>query len=115
MNRRDLLKAAALSMMGPVATVFGGLAFRELRRWHSSDFLGYGCCLHCGETWDHCDPHVTWYGAWDGVDGIFVLCEPCWSKLTPAERRPYYRYWVLEKWKKPERWLEVEDAVLTNR
>lgn len=33
------------------------------------------------------EPHTTWYG--DGA-GCSPLCEPCWQKLTPDERLPFY-------------------------
>jgi len=53
--------------------------------------------------------------------GCFVLCEPCFQSLTPAERLPYYRgLWDL--WKRegddihtPEDWIAISNAVMEGK
>lgn len=52
-------------------------------------------CGRCHVSWRLTEHHLTPY---DEGGGCFPLCEWCWSRLTPAERRPYYErlmaHWV---------------------
>lgn len=43
----------------------------------------------CGKPFNQTDhaPHVTQY---DEIHGAFPLAEPCWAKLTPDQRQPFY-------------------------
>jgi hypothetical protein len=56
---------------------------RWARRFHPA----YSWCGRCGMPWSAVRLHATRFTA---SEGIFVLCEGCWSALTPVERWPYY-------------------------
>jgi hypothetical protein len=48
----------------------------------------YGTCKRCGTPWSHCEGHTTQI---NNAQGVFPLCEDCWSELeTPEARLPYY-------------------------
>lgn len=92
---------------------------------------GYGTCGKCDMPWKFVQHHATSYGSAINVDddpnititgdailfaqvqyGMFVLCERCWSKLTPAERLPHYRE-SYDKWPADHRdWEAIKAAVL---
>lgn len=79
-------------------------------------------CQKCGQAFDWgvgypgVKGHVTYYV--EGA-GVFVLCEDCFAKLTPAERLPYYeRLLQNEKggWRKiPESCDLIRKAVLEGK
>lgn len=88
-----------------------------------------GTCYRCDVPWAFAEHHVTMIGEpklveRDGVTtvtvwgGIFVLCEPCWGKLTPTERLPYYREWY-DKYGEGHSmhrdWSVIESSVLSER
>jgi len=63
--------------------------------------------------------HLTSMSADDSegrrISGMYPLCQPCWARMTPRERLPYY--WDL--WAAADRgpqdlgqWFEIEAAVL---
>ena len=76
---------------------------------------GYSWCKRCGTPWKFIGEHATWYRPGYGV---FALCQPCWSELTPKERLPFYRQ-VFDDWERvgcgDREWPEIERAVLTER
>ncbi len=92
---------------------------------------GYGACGKCVMPWKFTNQHFTSYGSPVNTDfdpnvsvegdmilfaqvqyGMFVLCERCWTKLTPAERLPYYRE-SYDKWHTGSRnWEDIKSAVL---
>lgn len=47
----------------------------------------YSGCGRCDTTWAFVDYHNTFYTE---NNGMFPLCEKCWSELTPEQRLPYY-------------------------
>jgi hypothetical protein len=58
----------------------------------------FGRCLRCKEPWNIAVPHGTTYDEATG-NGMFPLCEPCWTALgTPFYRLPYYRS-LWEDWR----------------
>jgi len=66
----------------------------------------YGTCLRCGMPWKFTSGHTTNYRA---GDGCFPLCEDCWSRLTPAERLPYYMQ-LIEMWRSDTTFPGERDA-----
>ena len=41
---------------------------------------GYGHCLNCGDTWDYKKAVIIPY---DDSNGMFPLCEECFTQLSP--------------------------------
>ena len=90
---------------------------------------GSGACGKCQMPWRFTDHHSTSYGTPINIDddpnitvtggivfgqvqyGMFVLCERCWTKLTPAERLPYYRE-SYDRHKSERDWEAIKAAVL---
>ncbi len=92
---------------------------------------GSGACGKCVMPWRFTDHHTTMYGSPINAEddpnititggaivfsqvqyGMFVLCERCWTKLTPAERLPHYRK-SYDKWPADHRnWEAIKAAVL---
>lgn len=71
----------------------------EMRRKQGAE-LGCHCCPVCGDSNWKLEFHDTPYFVgnlktdagreYPSQKGIEVLCEPCWEKLTPADRLPHY-------------------------
>jgi len=97
---------AGLDMSSPAHQAIGltsivvGLALgtnplwlRRLRGWWMRRRLdpitsgNHGCCARCSVGWAFTTPHQTRYS----IGATFaVLCESCWSELSPRKRWPYY-------------------------
>lgn len=75
----------------------------------------YGHCGKCGLTWATVEGHSTRYTE---SEGMFPLCEKCWSELTPEQRLPYYRS-LWESWEREipghANWNDIEKAVLEGK
>lgn len=71
----------------------------------------YGTCLRCQMPWNAVEGHII---SITPLDGMFPLCEECWSDLeTPAARLPYYRQ-LWEEWCAEgygDAWEPIETAV----
>lgn len=59
----------------------------------------YGSCFCCGISWWIDCYHRTPYT--DDGSGCFALCEFCWSRMTPAERLPFYET-LMAQWRSDE-------------
>lgn len=75
-------------------------------------------CSKCGIEIDFMNGHKMMYS---DERGILVLCEKCWSGMTPRQRLPYYRG-VFDDWQKypevkadapPELWITISNAVIS--
>lgn len=87
-----------------------------------------GTCERCKRPWRFVRDHSTWFykredlkpgqaaPAWAGpmvAVGVGVLCEKCWSALTPWQRLPFYRQlWYRWGERDGDEWAHVEKAVL---
>lgn len=73
---------------------------------------GYGHCQRCRTNWRFVRYHITDYGI---AEGVFALCEKCWTKLTPQERVRYYERVVIRWQRYAEVWSDIHSAVLAGR
>ncbi len=73
---------------------------------------GYGTCGRCDTTWFFVKEHITLFSE---CEGMFALCEKCWSELTPETRMPFYRELWSEWTDRRSRWEDVETAVLDGK
>lgn len=63
--------------------------------------------MRCGRCWFRAATHQTEFST--GC-GCIVLCESCWSALTPKQRLPYYR----KLFGDAKEWEFIELAVMTD-
>jgi hypothetical protein len=63
----------------------------------SNPFSTYGSCYRCGLSTRYMFQHPFHSTPYTRARSCFPLCEPCWSKLTPAQRLPYYER-LMDKW-----------------
>lgn len=72
----------------------------------------YSCCRKCSTTWVFVKSHNTMY---TNNNGMFPLCEKCWSELIPEQRLSYYKNLFLEWNNNCSDFELIEKAVLEGK